>query len=119
MYLNQEQQVNKETIEKIADIVGIDPKWALAVSMTESSLGLHRISPTGAKGLFQMTSIAMKDLLLEMENDNMVGTLCGIAFLWLLYKRHHSVEDATLKYCDPNDRHFYWKRVEKFVEEFG
>lgn len=64
-----------------------------------------------------MSSIAMKDLLQAMEanDDDMIDILCGVAFLWLLYKRHKSIEDATLKYCDPKDRDFYWKRVQEFM----
>jgi len=117
--MTPEQQANKAIIEQLAAIVGIDPKWAVAVAMTESSLGLHQKSPTGARGVFQMTSIAMKDLLLSMEarDDDMVDMLCGVAFLWLLYKRHGSIEEATMKYCDPNDRHFYWNRVKKYMED--
>lgn len=120
MNLTAEQLANKAIIEQIAAIVGIDPAWALGVAMTESSLGLHQLSPTGARGIFQMTSIAMKDLLLEMaqNDDDMVDILCGIAFLWVLYKRHGNMADATMKYCDPNDRHFYLARVQKFMEQF-
>lgn len=120
MNLNAEQLANKAIIEQIAAIVGIDPYWALGVAMTESSLGLHQKSPTGARGIFQMTSIAMKDLLLEMaqNDDDMVDILAGIAFLWVLYKRHGDIESATMKYCDPNDRHFYWDRVQNFMEQF-
>jgi hypothetical protein len=117
MTLNQEQQANKTIIEQIAAIVGIDPRWAVAVAMVESSLGLHQKSPTGCRGVFQMSGIAMKDLLQSMEvnDDDMVDMLCGIAFLWLLFKRHGSIEDATNRYCDPNDRAFYWNRVQTYM----
>lgn len=116
--MNAEQQANKVVIEQLAAIVGIDPKWAVAVAMVESSLGLHQKSPTGARGVFQMTGIAVKDLLWSMEDqdDDMVDMLCGIAFLWLLYKRHGSIEEATLRYCDPKDRGFYWTRVQEYME---
>jgi len=116
--MTPEQQANQDIIEQLAAIVGIDPKWAVAVAMVESSLGLHQKSPTGARGVFQMTSIAMKDLLWSMEarDDDMVDMLCGVAFLWLLYKRHKSIEEATMRYCDPKDRTFYWQRVKNFME---
>lgn len=119
MTLKPQQQANKALIDQLSAVVGIDRKWAVAVAMVESSLGLNQKSPTGARGVFQMTSIAMKDLLQSMEahDDDMVDILCGIAFLWLLYKRHGSVEDATYHYCDPDDRHFYWERVKKFMED--
>ncbi len=118
--LNAEQLANKEIIEQVAAIVGIDPAWALAVAMMESSLGLNQKSPTGCCGVFQMSSIAMKDLLQEMEknDDEIIDILCGVAFLWLLYKRHGNIEAAMLRYCDPKDREFYWKRVQDYMAEF-
>jgi membrane-bound lytic murein transglycosylase MltF len=118
MKLNEEQQSNKNTLEQIANIVGIDPRWVVAVGMVESSLGMNQKSPTGAKGVFQLTSIAMKDLLLSMDaqDDDLVDMLCGVAFLWLLFKRHGSIEEATMRYCDPKDRDFYWKRVQRYIE---
>jgi membrane-bound lytic murein transglycosylase MltF len=122
MTLNEEQKANKEAIERVAAIVGIDPKWVVAVALTESSLGMSQKSPTGCRGIFQMSSIAMKDLLLSMEanDDDMADILCGIAFLWLLYKRHGgSIEAATLKFCDPEDKDFYWERVKNFMEKGG
>jgi hypothetical protein len=87
--------------------------------MTESALGLHQLSRTGAKGVFQMTSIAMKDLLQEMQraDDDMIDIACGVLFLRLLFKRHKSIEAATAKYCDPKDRGFYIDRVKKYMTE--
>jgi membrane-bound lytic murein transglycosylase MltF len=92
--------------------------WPVAVAMTESSLGVNQKSPTGAKGVFQMTSIAMKDLLLEMENknDDVVDILCGTAFLYLLLKRWGTIEEATAHYCDPKDRDFYVERVMNYIK---
>ena len=119
MNLNPKQQLNKELIGAIARIADISPQWAVAVAMVESSLGMHQKSPTGCRGVFQMSKIAMVDLLLSMESneDDTVDILCGVAFLKLLLKRHGSIEAATLKYCDPNDRHFYWDRVQKYMAE--
>jgi len=117
--LNLEQSTNKDLIEKVAQLAGVDPKWAVAIAMTESSLGLKQKSPTGCKGIFQMSKIAMIDLLQaqEAQDDDLVDILCGVAFLWLLYKRHGSIEAATLRYCDPKDRGFYWDRVQHYMEE--
>jgi hypothetical protein len=119
MDLNDKQKANKDLIEKIAQIAGIGPAWAVAVAMTESSLGLNQKSPTGCKGVFQMSGIAMKDLLQAMESnqDDVIDILCGVAFLYLLFKRHGSIEAATLKFCDPADRNFYLDRVKAFMEE--
>ena len=62
------KQLNtKAKIETVAALFGIDPKWAVAVAMTESSLGENQVSPTGCSGVFQMSQIAMKDLLLQMR----------------------------------------------------
>ncbi len=119
MRLNLKQQMTKATIEEIAHIFKIDSRWAVAVALTESSLGLNQKSPTGARGVFQMTSIAMKDLLWEMENkdDDLIDIVCGIAFLRLLLRRHGTLQDATERYCAPGDRDFYVKRVVDYMKE--
>lgn len=119
MKLSKKQTDVKNKIETIARIAGIDPIWAAAVAMTESSLGLHQKSPTGARGVFQMTTIAMKDLLLEMENsdDEFIDIVCGVAFLKVLLRRWGSIDDATMHYCDPKDRHFYVKRVADYIKK--
>jgi membrane-bound lytic murein transglycosylase MltF len=120
MELNQKQKYVKALIEKVSDAVDLSPIWPLAVAMTESSLGVNQKSGTGARGVFQMTSIAMKDLLLEMEkqDDEILDVLCGVAFLHLLMKRWGPFEGATEHFCDPADREFYWKRVKGYMEEF-
>jgi len=108
----------KSTIESIARLFRIDPKWAVAVAMTESSLGLNQVSPTGCKGVFQMSSVAMKDLLVVMQtvDDDLVDIVCGVAFLRLLLKRWKTIEEATLHFCDPKDRGFYLSRVKGYME---
>jgi hypothetical protein len=120
MDLNKKQQETKEKIEQLAEIFGVDPNWALGIAMVESSLGLHQKSPTGCRGVFQMSGIAMKDLLYSMEaiDDDLIDIACGISFLWLLLKRWGTEEKATAHYCDPNDLDFYLDRVEKFKAEF-
>jgi len=119
MELNAKQIETLVKIRIVAKALGVDPDWAAAVAMTESALGLHQLSKTGAKGVFQMTSIAMKDLLQEMQkaDDDLIDILCGILFLRLLLKRHKTIEAATAKYCDPNDRTFYIDRVKKYMKE--
>lgn len=121
MKLNDKQIEIQEKIELVANAIGIDPAWALAIAMTESSLGLKQKSATGCVGVFQMSSIAMKDLLLEMSksDDDMIDIACGIAFLYLLEKRWKTIEAATLHYCDPKDRDFYLKRVQKYMADFN
>lgn len=118
MKLSARQWEVAELIREVARIAGIDKNWSVAHGMVESSLGVNRRSPTGAKGVFGMTSIAMKDLLQEMENDDTIAILCGVAFLKLLHDRHGEYRDATLKYCDPKDRDFYWARVKDYWEKF-
>lgn len=121
MQLNTKQKQTLGKIIAVAGIFDIDPLWASAVAMTESSLGLNQVSPTGAKGVFQMTSIAMKDLLQEMgkSDDDLIDIFAGVAFLRLLLKRWGSEEEATKRYCDPNDRDFYLDRVRLYKEEFN
>ena len=118
MILTSTQRDTKTKIESFSAMVGVDPAWAVAVAFVESSLGLHQKSPTGCRGVFQMSSIAMKDLLIEMEkyDDDWIDICCGVLFLKLLLKRHGSTEAATAKYCDPKDRSFYVDRVLKTME---
>ena len=106
-------------IDKISQLIGIDPAWACAVASVESSYGLKQKSPTGARGVFQMTGIAMKDLLQEMEkhDDDLIDICCGILFLRLLLKRHGTIEKATAKFCDPKDRPWYVPKVMEVIEK--
>ena len=117
--MTRRQMETKAKIETIAGLFGIDPKWAVAIAMTESSLGEKQVSPTGCSGVFQMSGVAMKDLLKEMQNkdDDLTDIVCGVAFLRLLLKRWGNIEDATMHYCDPKDRGFYLSRVAKFMAE--
>ena len=120
MELSAKQQDVRDKIRKIAEFFNLDPDWLLGIAMTESALGEHQKSPTGARGVFQMTSIAMKDLLQEMEksNSDLIDIACGAAFLYLLKSRWVSEEDATSHFCDPADRHFYIDRTMKYKSEF-
>ncbi len=119
MTLNDKQLETLEKIRRAAELLGVDPDWAAAVAMTESALGLHQLSRTGAKGVFQMTTIAMKDLLQEMQkaDDDMIDIACGVLFLRLLLKRWKTEEEATGHFCDPADRGFYIDRMKKFRKE--
>ena len=120
MNLLAEQIDNKNKITAIAKVLGVDPVWAVSIAMVESSLGISQRSPTGCKGVFQMSSIAVKDLLQEMEknDDDLIDIACGIAFLHLLLKRHKTIEAATAKFCDPADRDFYIPKVLAYMEVF-
>jgi hypothetical protein len=118
--LNQKQLETKEKIEKVSELFGLDPSWTLAIALTESSLGLNQKSPTGCVGVFQMSSIAMKDLLQDMVklDDDLIDIVCGIAYLRLLLKRWGSIPEATAHFCDPNDRTFYLDRVSGAMKQF-
>jgi len=120
MNLTTKQLAVKDVIEKISIAAGIDPFWSISIAMVESSLGALQKSSTGCVGVFQMSSIAMKDLLQSMSGleDDTVDILCGIAFLHLLLKRHKTLEAATLKYCDPKDRSFYLNSVQTYMKIF-
>lgn len=116
--LIKSQLETKEKIEKIAEAMGIDPLWASAMAMTESSLGVQKVSPTGCLGVFQMSTIAMRDLHESMRSgtDNTVDIACGLAFLYLLLKRHKTIKKATEKFCAPADRDFYFDRMMSYMK---
>ena len=120
MNLTVKQFTTVKKINTVAELIGIDPAWACAVAMIESSLGEHQLSPTGCKGVFQMSMIAMKDLhiLMQQEDDDSVDIACGMLFLRLLLKRWGSIEDATAHFCDPNDRDFYIDKVKEYMKVF-
>jgi hypothetical protein len=117
--LDKQKQV-RDLIVKISAAVGIDPVWATSIAMTESTLGIHQKSPTSCVGVFNMSSIAMKDLLQEMANadEEVADVACGCAFLWLLLKRYKTIEEATSHFCDPHDKDFYVKRVLDYMKVF-
>jgi hypothetical protein len=119
----EERLTIEDRIILVAKLLDVDPNWCLAVAEVESAMGKHQLSPTGAKGIFQMTSIAMKDLLLEMRGKNnywkeWIDICNGILFLGLLKIRWKTKEKATNHYCDPKDRHFYWPKVTVLMEKF-
>ena len=121
MDLQPKQIETKTKIQIFARIFGVDPVWASAIAMTESSLGMDQLSPTHCRGVFQMSTIAMKDLLLTMDqiDDDFIDIVCGLAFLRLLLKRHGTQEQATKHFCDPDDRGYYWDRVRHFMTELA
>ena len=116
--MTPKQIETRAKIQLFARLFGVDEHWADAIANVESSYGLHQKSPTGALGVFQMTSIAMKDLLWSMEqiDDDIVDIVCGIAFLRLLKKRFGTIEEATSHYCAPMDRPWYVTKVMELIE---
>ncbi len=121
MNLSQKQLETKSKIDTLASLLGLPPSWPSAIAMVESSLGLNQESPTGCVGVFQLSSIAMRDLRLEMKkhDDEWIDILCGMAFLYLLYKRFGGdIVKATEHFCDPNDRDFYVNRMLRYKKEF-
>lgn len=119
MTLDAKQLETLAKIRVIAKVLDVDPDWAAGVAMVESALGKHQLSPTGAKGVFQMTSIAMRDLLTGMEksDDDLADIACGILFLRLLLKRWKTIDEATAHFCDPQDRGFYIGRMNRYMKE--
>ena len=100
----------------------LETGWALGLKYSE---GFTRPIPSvltivGALASFWLLSIAMKDLLQEMEksDDDLIDIACGCAFLWLLLKRHGSIAEATAKFCDPKDRDFYVDKVMGYMKVF-
>jgi membrane-bound lytic murein transglycosylase MltF len=120
MKLEEKQLDVKTKIDALTEMLGLPSSWPASIAMTESSLGLNQKSPTGCVGVFQLSSIAMKDLQLEMRkhDDEWIDILCGIAFLHLLYKRFNGdIATATEHFCDPNDRDFYTNRMLHYRDE--
>lgn len=110
----------KDKIIRIATAMEVDPVWAVAVAMVESSLGMHQKSPTGCRGVFQMSRIAMMDLLQEMETNNSerVDIACGVAFLYLLLGRHKTIKAATEHFCDPKEKAVYVTKMLGYMKVF-
>ena len=103
----------EDKIREVCELIGFPVSLALAIAEVESAMGKYQLSPTGARGVFQMTSIAMKDLLLEMErhDDEWVDILCGLAFLHVLKRRWKEPEAIVKRYCDPAEKDAYWEKV--------
>jgi len=87
---------------------------AVAICDVESAMGKYILSPTGARGAFQLTSIAMRDMLQAMGERRYERTaiLCGIAFLCLLQDRWQPADVIVKHYCDPAERDAYWAKVQ-------
>ncbi len=120
MNLTIKQRDTLDKIKTVAPMIGIDPTWAIAVAMVESSLGVKQLSPTGCKGVFQMSSIAMKDLhqLMQADDDDFADIACGMIFLRLLLKRWKTIEEATTHFCDPKVKERYLFGVKSYMEVF-
>jgi hypothetical protein len=114
-----EDSTTEDKIKAVCDLLGVNPNWAMAVAKVESAMGKYQKSPTGARGVFQMTSIAMKDLLWAMEkrDDDMIDVCCGVLFLRLLLRRWKTESEATKRYCDPNDMATYVPKVLMLMEQ--
>jgi len=120
MKFTLKQIETKVKIEFFAKLFGIDSKWAVAIAMAESSLGINQSSPTGCLGVFNMSTVAMKDLRKEMvKSDNdLIDIACGVGFLSLLLGRWKSIEEATAHFCNPKDKDFYLTRVNSYIALF-
>lgn len=121
MKFTLKQIETKVKIEFFARLFGIDSKWAVAIAMVESSLGINQSSPTGCLGIFNMSTVAMRDLRKEMaKSDNdLIDIACGVGFLSLLLDRWKSIEEATAHFCNPADKEFYLTRVNSYMSLFN
>lgn len=110
----------EEKIRAICEIMGFSGDLAVAVATVESAMGKYIISPTNARGLFQLTSIALKDMLQAMglERHERVAMLCGIAFLCLLQDRWGDDPRTIVgHYADPAEKEAYWKKIQKALTQ--
>ena len=119
--LNSTQAETKKLIEDISKLINLDPLLTSAIALTESSLGINLLSPTKCRGVFGMSSIAMKDLLLEMHKpkNRDISILCGLAFIKLLIRRWGNEQDAINHFCSPKDRVFYNSRIKKYKQQLS
>lgn len=110
----------KDKIKIFSRLFGVDPAYALAVAKVESNMGKYQRSHTGARGVYQMTTIAMRDLWLEMEkqDDDIVDIAIGILFLRLLKQRWGTEEVGIHYFCDPKDRNFWVPKVKIEMEKY-
>lgn len=107
----------KDEIIRIATALGVDEALPIAIAEQESSLGEDQISPTGCRGVFQMSKIAMMDLLqcMEAKDDDLIDICCGILYLRLLLRRWGTIEEATRHYCDPDVLETYVPAIMKKI----
>lgn len=107
----------EEKIRAICKIVEFPEDLAVAIAKVESAMGKYILSPTGAKGIFQLTSIAMKDMLQVMAEHKYERTaiLCGIGFLCLLQDRWMDAQEIVFHFCDPAEKDAYWKKIQKVI----
>jgi hypothetical protein len=122
MSLTQKQTEIFNLCKDHAIWLGIDPSWALAIADQESTFGLNLISPTGARGIYQDTTIAMKDILEFIGHDNEAAYKASIAVgqseLLVLLTRWHDIEIATSHYCDPKVKAQYVASVMSKIKQY-
>lgn len=109
----------EQIIRKVCLAVGFPEPLAVAVAQVESAMGRYQKSPTGARGVFQLTSIAFKDMmesLTSTERHERTDILCGVAFLCLLQDRWEGIEAIVSHFCDPAEKEAYWKKVQYLLE---
>ena len=101
--MNAKQRQVKADIIKLAEIIGVDPPLGCAIAEVESSFGINQKSPTGCLGVFQMSSIAMKDLFQEMSRADHGDV--GYLLLRLLARRygHTAIKDLLWEMAKVDD----------------
>jgi hypothetical protein len=75
------------TVDKIADLVGVDRKLAHAVVVTESNYVPDAVSSKGAMGLMQLTSDVVKDYGVANPFDPEANLRAGLQYLRSLVAR--------------------------------
>lgn len=108
----------EEKIRAICEIIEFPADGAVAIAQVESAMGKYLLSRTGARGIFQLTSIAMRDMLEAMARPKheRTGILCGLAFLCLLQDRWTDLDTIVRHYCDPDEKEAYLAKVHEFME---
>ena len=111
--LDREEEI-RHYIETYADLFDLDPNMIRAVIMQESFFVAEAVSPTGAYGYGQFTTIGAKQVqnisrmtekaadLSEFtkhnadEPDAGIKAICA-TFWWLMYKKYRSVRDKKVQ----------------------
>jgi Transglycosylase SLT domain len=83
-----ERQAIHELIREAATAYGLDPALVRAVVWVESRYNPYAVSPRGARGLMQLTSVTAREVGVTNVFDPRQNVFGGVKYLSRLIKRH-------------------------------
>jgi hypothetical protein len=83
-----ERQAIHELIREAAAAYGLDPALVRAVVWVESRYNPYAVSPRGARGLMQLTSVTAREVGVTNVFDPRQNVFGGVKYLSRLIKRH-------------------------------